>query len=124
MTNSPIIIGLQIVDPMLITGVILSAGTPFVFTYLRKNRWKVSLGQLMLATVPIGIFSYGVCHHVQRCEQYRLSGAGYFTDPVENFLYMSLGHTNAFMTAFCVSCAVVWLMANLRSQTQEGALQE
>ena len=127
MTNSLILQGLQIVDPMVISGVIIFAGIPFAFTYLRRNGWQVSLGQMMLGTIPVGIFAYGFCNHIQHCEKQRLSETGYFqgvVDPVEHFLYMSLEHTNLFLNAFFVSTSVVWLMANLHSQTPVGAPQE
>jgi hypothetical protein len=120
MPNTSILIGLNAFDPMIISVVVISAGIPFVLSYLRQNAWKVSLGQLMLAAVPIVVFAYGFLHHVKRCKKYRVSEAGYFSDPVENFLYMSIESTNIFMTALCVSTSVVWLLANLRSPTSGG----
>jgi len=112
MINPPLILGLSIVDPvlMILTGMFMAAAIPPVFILLRRQRWRITLAQFMIALVPIALFAWGFAFHVRRCEAYRRFDSEFEKvpiNPITNFLDMSRGYAILFMIAFGLSLMVL-----------------
>ena len=91
MKNMPVLLGMTVAPPvvMLFAGTFIAASIPRAIATVRCQGWRISLTQLMIGTIPIALFAWGIALHWKSCEMVRefdseLEGAA--IDPLLNLL--------------------------------------